>query len=331
MNSSIISYGDDYENRQVQAKLDHIESFALDQISNINSGDEAREFVKNITDFEKLLKASERFREYRIRYTRIETYCYIELQKRGFGSYVPKKYQDYIKYLASLSISELEEKINQDDFTLVSSNNMSTKREKQTKIATDTINGYKCDKIDEYVKDGIVTITTQSLQDAIYDNGGDINPGFAYDAINSLRGTLINLGAVGCGEGLYVNPKSKDKQKLFDAIKIRFKSIQSDIQSLNSLIDCIGEPIDMHTNNSNYGNLYEYDMLILMAMIASDKGNSIQFRTARESVNVLIRLLERFKHVIDAYEPFGEIVQKTIDFIRNQDEQTKEEYYKGTY
>ena len=288
----------------------------------VKTPDEARELVSKLKVLDKVSKAADELRAERKRIMRLEAWCYIELVKSNFAGMIPVQYRAQMKELAALGPREQADIINSEDFELISASAAAHERRHNRdwshSQAINAVNAYKCDALTEFDKKGITTIKFVDLSNAIIECEGDLPSPMIDDAIDGIRSTLLKMGAVGIGDGVYVDPKTADRGEIMRSIEIRLQSIACDISKLSDLLNVVSQEhsIVLETNNNAYGFLLLHDWIYL-ACSSVEPDIRLEFRTPREECAVLENIVSTFKRAMcdskDSYT--GKACDKILDYL----------------
>lgn len=316
-------------NSDTSIELSKIDSdqFAISLVEaarKVKTPDEARALVSKLKVLDKVAKAADELRAERKRIMRLEAWCYIELVKSNFAGMIPVQYRAQMKELAELSLKDQAEIINSDDFELVSASKAAHERRHDRdwshSQAINAVNAYKCDALTKFDKNGITSIKFADLSNKIIECEGDLPTPMIDDAIDGLRSTLLRMGAIGIGDGVYVDPKTADRGEIMRSIDIRLQSIACDISKLSDLLAVVSKEhsIVLETNNSNYGFLHLFNWIYL-ACASIEPGIRLEFRTPKEECAVLCTIVRTFQDSMcrssDTYT--GIACEKIADYLFN--------------
>lgn len=227
---------------------------SIEKIETIQQG---KDFLSQLTVLKDALIAADRFRQESIKFAKLECDALIKIaelgginQISGKGSVMRKK---AAKWLYSISESERIRYIEMCDDGITIENIFYREIESKNKLE-DGIRDYRETKdaaIDKYEKEGIIDfgwyaeVIKMSLEPDIYE-----------PLIDGMRNEIRKKGAVSDGHGFYINPRI-EKEKAKDAVQLRIRSIKKDLESIIDICACFDEKPEFEINEfGEYNEIY---------------------------------------------------------------------------
>lgn len=217
------------------ARLDN----AFDLIKQIDNRSSAQEFFKQMKSTKHLLEALNASHEAMCKFAKIEATAYVELVRKHLEPVNSTDRQDRIfDWLRDLSEKDQNEVIQRagDGEPIDTQYDRFRSANRCNALGKDAYE-YRDSKIEEYKNKGCVSISLDDCVKSMRYGDSKLGRKIADAFVNRTKDDLLDLGAVGIGNGQYINVSdSRFSHLVLSAIQIRVKSIINDILSLEQIV-----------------------------------------------------------------------------------------------
>lgn len=210
-------------------------SFDVDRIQTL---EDVKEFISRLETLKKILEHTKKWHENICKYCALEAQAYIRAAELNGNSLFRGTKRKLVDWLSNLSQDQQADYIREcfmDGISIEAIFKRDFSDPQKKKDALDQINLFEEVVVDEFNRNGIVTINEKAewyLKDVRRVLGNDV----VTDCLDGLRKKIRNNGGYGIndGNGTYVSADSA-QHYIRDAVSTRVKSISRDINSLSDL------------------------------------------------------------------------------------------------
>lgn len=197
-------------------EITHANVTTLEQVidsvlANSPSGDDIKALIVRIKTAEDLIRTFHKTGDVVKRFCETQCRMLLRIVEDGYAQYLDEKDKKIARWISNMPKAKREELCEVCGKNGVSVSYYFNKAEKENKFSAkmDKLEEAASQLIDDYRSNGYVEATVQSIIKAADIRDCKENRNMARYAISSVPKKLVRLGAIGAGDGVYINPESQ--------------------------------------------------------------------------------------------------------------------------